>query len=122
MQKQSKRHVPQSYEGIIGAAIMGNEADRDVAIDRATLKMLVCQQLTCANTGAILDQRSAVALEVKVGEKTRYFGPYAPSELRKAIATAEAVRCNKAIASQGVRSRCWLLLVTVKILNGKELF
>ena len=56
---------------------MGNEADRDVAIDRATLKMLVCQQLTCANTGAILDQRSAVALEVKVGEKTQYFGPYA---------------------------------------------
>jgi hypothetical protein len=113
MKKQSKPHAPQSFEGIIGAAIMGNDSDRDVAIDRATLKMLVCQQLTCANTGAILDQRSAVALEVRVGEKTQYFGPYAGSELGKAIATAEAVRCNGALKAQGV---------AVKILNGKELF
>jgi len=52
-----------NWERIIGEAIMGDDSDKQLAMDRAEVKMRVCEQITCPATGKVLDQARASVIE-----------------------------------------------------------
>ncbi len=52
-----------NYEQIIGEALLGNDDDKQRALDRMEIKLRVCNQITCPATGKVLDQARASVIE-----------------------------------------------------------
>jgi|10_taG_2_1085330.scaffolds.fasta_scaffold445852_1 hypothetical protein len=57
-----------NYEQIIGEALLGNDGDKQRALDRMEIKLRVCDQITCPGTGKVLDQARASVIENKTSD------------------------------------------------------
>ncbi len=57
-----------SYESLIGSALLSiDPADRRLAEDRVTLKLLASRVIFCPYSGSVLDERTAVVIESTIG-------------------------------------------------------
>ena len=110
-----KNNMDSSFESIVGRAILdGTDEARQLASDKVTLKMLVMQKMFCDKTGKVLDQGSAIALEIVSNDGgERWIGPFDPSACRDPEETRAALAA-KVEQMPTVKE--------VRLLNGAELF
>ena len=80
-----------NWERIIGEAIMGDDSDKQLAMDRVEVKMRVCDQITCPATGKVLDQARASVIENTVGDVVSYSSAYCSEHVEANIGPIEAI-------------------------------
>ena len=97
-----------NWERIIGDGIMGDDSDKQLALDRVEVKLKVCQQITCPATGKVLDQARASVIENTAGGKVSYTSAYCSEHIEANMGAIEAIAKDTGTA--------------VRVLDGRVLF
>ena len=98
-----------NWERIIGDAIMGDDEDKQLALDRVEVKMRVCDQITCPGTGKVLDQARASVIETTHRDGgISYTSAYCSEHLEANMGPIEAIAKDTG--------------TTVRVLDGRVLF
>lgn len=67
-QQQERGLKMQSYEALIGKAMLGDQEDKDDAIRRLGIKLQVTSEMFCKCCQKVLDQTTAIVTEFRSGE------------------------------------------------------